>query len=280
MKEYIGTPDFCNGMTVEMTGLIIEIFLLSLLVPLIIWIFNYRENRLKKYHGVSILFGLFNTTLDQIALLFDFDKIKFEKDGHLNSEDIDAVLKYFFKNVNELKISYVKNFYYGNLEPKLFCIEHYCNNNKEISKDLSKVLKIIDSLNKSITDFEKIQFLEIKNKKLQIEISATKSFIFALCESIKEFNEKKVENEKLIEIIHNLTLLMMSLFYKYVRFFENFHFYHKLKIEVLKIDYSNQRDNIMRKIYKKEEKNKNKGQFWSELFMLIRIIKRRLKYGG
>jgi len=64
MTAYIGSEDFFNGISVEIGGIIIEIILLSILIPLFIWIYKYKSNRRKKANAIALLFDLFHMYLD------------------------------------------------------------------------------------------------------------------------------------------------------------------------------------------------------------------------
>jgi len=271
MKEYVDTLEFWNDMTVEIGGLIIEIILLSILIPFIIWIYNYKRRRFNKYHGITILFGLFDSTLGQITLLLDFDT----KYKESNLFSADPTFGYWAENANELEIGYTTS-PIGNLKVKLFCVEHFCEKNSSIATDKIKIKRIIESLNKIIEEYKSMQFLTINNRRIQNEINGTKALIYSISGMLQNYKDKS-DDVDIIELIHNSTLMMMHLFYKHARFLQFYNVYSNLGEELFDRDYSKKRDEFLSKIRSKEAKEKKRNQFWSDLFLLFRLWRYRKK---
>lgn len=274
MLKYIGSQDYFNNLSVTLTGIIIEGILFVILIRIFFWINDYKENRFKKYHGISILFHIYNRTLDQFAILFDFDLIVLK--GNSNSNNI---LKYYFTHSAELKVNYENSHYYGNLKTKLYCIEHYCNNNKSITKNHEKILTAIESLNKELEFVDKSTFIDINNKMITLQLKAIRSLNNTLNRGLSDFlsysAEPKPTEEELINMIHEITMLMMLSFYKDIRFYINYSVVESLKEELFLKENNYSRDEAMEEFYKLESKNNKRLEFWNDLFQLWQLIKRR-----
>lgn len=267
--EYIFSKSFYSDIIVDLGlgGIIIELLLLSLFVPLIIWIKNRKKNKLNKFHAITILYGLFNEILDQFIILLEFDKIESER-----GDNVSPTLRYYLKNGNDIKVGYMNSYYYGELKPKLFCIEHFCQKHSEPKINNALIIDSKKSLKSIISRSNQIHLSNINDGGLNSEINILKSMLIELSELLRNFQK---EPKKAINGLHALSFLMLELFYKYVDFYEDY--FINLESEKKPENEDLSQKEFMNKIYRIEKKHSSKSEFRSELSSLMRIVTKKFK---
>ena len=107
---YSKTPDYINGVIVEITGIAIEILLLAILVPIFLYLFKLWKSRRTRFIGNFYLFQIFH----KISRIF------------LSLASIKDILPLLLKEMEEAPGFEIKSHYiYGNLENVFFVLKSY-----------------------------------------------------------------------------------------------------------------------------------------------------------
>lgn len=275
VEKYLWSDDYINGVIVEVSGIIIEIALLSILVPTVIYLYNLRKKRRDKAAGIGILFDMYNFFLWQVSELFQFDKLRPEE---YSKSDVDPCLFYWMKHLDAIPNSWSNSIHYGTVNSKMYCIEHYCQNNKQYPIDRARELEVLEAINHRMHYFDNLLSFGIDNYKIKQEIEAAKVFI----NSASEFLRVNATQTQMIELIHNSVFHMLGVFYKYVDFYEKYFIIRDLSSDILK-NQEFSRDEFMDKIKKLDNKHNRRSRTrgtWYELFYVIKnrkVLRKRMK---
>ncbi len=267
MKEivdYLKTREYFNGLVVEFSGVLIEIAILLILIPIVLWIIKRKAFRFDKYHSVFALFNIMHGYLDIIGVLFQFDKAK-------TSETLGMFFEYWTSNYDEIPIiGYEQSRTIGDLKMKIYCLEHYCFNNRsaKISSQAIDTAKL--ELAKYLESFDRISPGLVKNNNVKEEMSLMKQSIHGSQIIIDEVLQGKRDSSELIEHLHAITIMILTLYYKYAYFEAT---YSNKPKKYIDLGIKKDRESTLKNFLKIETKIQKKLEFRHEFSYLIHVIK-------
>ncbi|MBN2836082.1 MAG: hypothetical protein JXR48_14070 [Candidatus Delongbacteria bacterium] len=274
LYNYIGTEDYWTGVTVEFTGVIIEITILSILIPFILWLYRIKANRREKYNAVTIIYAMLNNLSDQLVLLFDYDEITDDTptgSQHTNITSFNPVLKYYIQHLEELEpLGYENSYYYSNLKIKLYCLENSCNNNEPFTNDKKKLDSIKQKLIQLEDEFSDYKIFQIKKVNLVKMINYLLSTIKITRYTINELTADNIEYSKAVKDLHQLIFGMISIFYEYKKFYDHYTYIDSIRKNIFEPKDSGDRDTLIAMYKDIEERNtrKNPESFLDLLYVI------------
>jgi len=179
---YAKTPDYLNGVFVEITGIAIELLLISILLPLILYLYQLRKSRQSQMIANFYLFQVFH----KVARNF------------LSMASIEDPLPILFKELvknNDFKI--YSNYMYGNLENILFVLNSKVftegSFRKELQKkDLNNISKFRKTIQESLDELDRLI-------SMYINIPKTKELLFNVRLLIYPIRDIIVDLEKAMQ---------------------------------------------------------------------------------
>jgi hypothetical protein len=161
LAAYAKTPDYVNGIFVQITGTAIELLLLSILLPLIIYLYKLRKSRQSRMIANFYLFQVFH----KIARNF------------LSMASIEDPLPILLKEmINNDNFKIYSNYIYGNLENILFVLSSKVFTEGSFGQELQK--KDLDSIKYfKITIQESLDELD-RLISMYVSIPKTKELLF------------------------------------------------------------------------------------------------------
>lgn len=136
--EYCQTQDFVQGLFVEITGILIELVVFSLIASVIIYCYHQIKTRQLR-------------SMIDFYILQIFNKIN---DILLDMSSIEDVMEFLFREMaNNKSISIFKHNYYGMLENILFVLKNSCLKDNRLRENIK---------NKTINDFNRYLDISVR----------------------------------------------------------------------------------------------------------------------
>lgn len=161
ITSYIRTSDYLNGVFVEISGIVIELLLLSILLPLFLYIYKLRKSRQSRMIASFYLFQVFHNVSRNFLSMASI-------------EDPFPILLEELATNSDFKI--YSNNMYGNLENILFVLNNkvFTENilKQELQKkDLNSISKFRNSIQESLDELDRLI-------SMYINIPKTKDLLF------------------------------------------------------------------------------------------------------
>jgi hypothetical protein len=299
--DYLKTKAFWDNYIAGIAGMLTQIVLLSILVPIVIWFYNRRKNRLKKFNSLTVLFNGCNQILDQYVILLQFDNLG-------DTKLPNPVMQYWaLFHDDEIKSSYFSSNLFGNLGVKTFCIEHCSNlmlrskdkpttiskgkraskeqidarekwkSNCDIVADRIALQEIVNNIRLEIANFEKYLFYPVDNKNIVDQFSFVKAMFNLVTDALNEFIKTGSDDSKgtLIQGINASSVLVLEIFYNNLKFVDSYYSSQLLKLGLVNRNISVNREELLNKFIKLDKKYRKKSSTRSEWLLLIAILKGR-----